>query len=209
MTKRTLALCVVSVFTLLIMGSASQSQAGGFLQRLRSKTCSGRTIAWNRNCPPPVNSCQAIACSETPHPCTPSIATYSTPLSDLPPSSHETIGGNCLSTFVANCKKCDEIYAKDPTNRAKCKRVAAQLYCQCLKDPPTIKALSRTASPPLCACQYPEDPSGQTCLDAYEQESQSQIPGVRECAPACYFNCLNMIGQSNPDAKPPMPPVSQ
>lgn len=197
MLQRTLAVCV---FALFLLGTVSESQAGGFLQRLRGKVCSGRSATWDHRCRPP----KVNACAATPNPCAPSpLSECSTSLESVSFAEQAT-PSSCYSQLKANCAACDKIYSNDPVNRAKCRSIALQLYCQCIKEPAS-KSSMLSVSPPLCACHYPADPNGTTCMDAYDQDSNSPDPNVRRCAPACYFGCLNQ--QSNPDLKPPVAPV--
>jgi len=191
MLQRNLAICV---FTFFVLGTVSQSQAGGFLQRLRGKACSGRLAPWHRHCPTPSNACQA-----TPQACSPTISTCCSPSNGMSLPTQASTGENCNSQYLANCEICKKVYQGDPENQAKCLLIACQVYTKC------IRVHQPCALPAPCPCLYVEDPSGQSCMDAYLKALN--IPGFSECAGSCYFVCLSKIVTSNESAQPSLHPA--
>jgi hypothetical protein len=193
MLQRTIAICV---FTFFILGTVSQSQAGGFLQRLRGKACSGRLAAWHRHCPTPSNACQA-----TPRACSPTVSTYCSPSNAMSLPTQASTGENCNSQYLANCEICKKVYEGDPKNQAECLIIACKVYLNCIRSPQPC------ALPGPCQCLYVEDPTGQSCMETYLEALN--LPGFRECAGSCYFICLSKIVTSNESVQQSLHPVGQ
>jgi hypothetical protein len=167
MLQRTIAICVFSFF---VLGTVSQSQAGGFLQRLRGKACSGRLVNWNRQCAISIRTCRP-----TPQACAPTTAFV-----------------DCDAEYQKNCASCERVYANDPEGKARCMEIARVLYGYCSGSSPVSSSQRAEVSslvPPFCWCRYPEDFNGQTCLYVYD----NALYISRYCAALCYFNCLNNI----------------
>lgn len=180
MLQRTLAVCVFSLF---ILGTVSESQAGGFLQRLRGNACSGRLLKWNRHCAVPESTCQT-----TPQPCAPSVRPCCTSSVESHTLGQQSSCTSCFSQYLANCELCRKVYKGDPHAQARCRAIARKAYCKCKHAP----SLQECAAPGLCYCiKMPEDPAypdGRTCMDCYRRALQDEQ--TRPCAEDCYFQCL-------------------
>jgi hypothetical protein len=167
MLQRTLAVCVFSLF---ILGTVSESHAGGFLQRLRGNACSGRLVKWNRHCAVPRNECRPIQQA-----CAPA-----------------TVAVDCDVEYQKNCATCERVYGNDPTGKDRCLKIAKDLYeyCQGFRSVSFLPSAEESSIiPPFCICWYPEDCNGQTCLEMYDNTSHV----FPYCDAYCYFRCLNKI----------------